>query len=735
MREGFPIAFRREISKLRTALIIAVLPACLHRYMVQGDLYKILQDERTLPESQVQEIAKQLVRALYYLHSNRVIHRDMKPQNILIGAHGRVKLCDFGFARVMSPTTVFLSSIKGTPLYMAPELVREQPYDLSADLWSLGVILYELFVGLPPFYSDCLYAIANSIIEDTVTYPPHMSPELRSLLQGLLHKDPWQRLSWPDLLEHPFLRETEEDRFFQWREEVSSRDGQYEVDDASDASTTERIAEYNSEECSVDEVSPTSFRPIGLVDSSSQWEVWGEEIVMSGNDWKHKALRMGSSRHFFPELVGVLYRLTAEDGVTSESNPMSLRFALLVAERVASAVLSISSNDSEQNNVAETGSGMSLGTAEADAIAAASFVVPCFHHILPLVLELCQSLLEGDAGIGSVDGRAVGRGEEVLLLVDVLRLLEVMVQMPWWGNGHDRGVTAEEQSLTLSVLTSLLEHADPSMRARACNLFGNLCRHSSFFYGALQDGRCPALEEESNERAMNADSNDSKCLGWRRQEAGIDYYSSDSEGLPPLLGRSGQERWYMQSKRAEKSPISYLMDRCTDPDPTVRKNAYFAVGIVVFHRDARDLGLTQVVGALIDGLGDPDEGIRSQATRALVNLVCSDEALSRDVARMGGVKGLLDVAIWDPVIHLRRLALLALSTCCMYASCRNELMLLEFPEEYGGLGECDGRRLITQANPGLGRRLRELKRASAGDKVMYDYYKRLMVRLSMPSWR
>ena len=66
--------------------------------------------------------------ALHYLHSNRIIHRDMKPQNILIGANGVVKLCDFGFARAMSSNTVMLTSIKGTPLYMAPELVQEMPY-------------------------------------------------------------------------------------------------------------------------------------------------------------------------------------------------------------------------------------------------------------------------------------------------------------------------------------------------------------------------------------------------------------------------------------------------------------------------------------------------------------------------------------------------------------------------------------------------------------------------------
>jgi fused-like protein len=76
-----------------------------------------------------------------------------QPQNILIEANGTVKLCDFGFARAMSHNTVVLTSIKGTPLYMAPELVQEKPYNHTADLWSLGIILYELFVGRPPFYT------------------------------------------------------------------------------------------------------------------------------------------------------------------------------------------------------------------------------------------------------------------------------------------------------------------------------------------------------------------------------------------------------------------------------------------------------------------------------------------------------------------------------------------------------------------------------------------------------
>ena len=153
----------------------------------------------------MRSIAVQLVDALHYLHSNRIIHRDMKPQNILIVADGTVKLCDFGFARAMSSSTFVLTSIKGTPLYMAPELVQEKPYTHTVDLWSLGVILYELFVGKPPFYTTSIYALVKQIVKDPVKFPPSMSPQFRSFLVGLLEKQPEKRLDWPQLLDHPFL--------------------------------------------------------------------------------------------------------------------------------------------------------------------------------------------------------------------------------------------------------------------------------------------------------------------------------------------------------------------------------------------------------------------------------------------------------------------------------------------------------------------------------------------------
>uniref|UniRef100_A0A8C7RRU8 non-specific serine/threonine protein kinase n=1 Tax=Oncorhynchus mykiss TaxID=8022 RepID=A0A8C7RRU8_ONCMY len=171
----------------------------------EGELFQILEDDGNLPESQVRDIACQLVSALYYLHSHRILHRDMKPQNILLGKGGVVKLCDFGFARAMSVSTLVLTSIKGTPLYMSPELVEEKPYDHTADLWSLGCILYELHTGAPPFYTNSIFQLVQLIVRDPVKWPDTMSQTCMTFLKGLLTKDPQKRLSWPHLLKHPFV--------------------------------------------------------------------------------------------------------------------------------------------------------------------------------------------------------------------------------------------------------------------------------------------------------------------------------------------------------------------------------------------------------------------------------------------------------------------------------------------------------------------------------------------------
>ena len=188
-------------------------------YADGGELFQILEDDGVLQERpQIQNITSQLVSALHYIHANRILHRDMKPQNILLCKDGKVKLCDFGFARAMSTSTLVLTSIKGTPLYMAPEIVQERPYDHTADLWSLGCIAYELFTGQPPFYTNSIFQLVTMILKDKIKWPEvknsendkdseKVSPEFLSFLKGLLEKDPKKRLNWPELLDHPFVRD------------------------------------------------------------------------------------------------------------------------------------------------------------------------------------------------------------------------------------------------------------------------------------------------------------------------------------------------------------------------------------------------------------------------------------------------------------------------------------------------------------------------------------------------
>ncbi|KAL4714201.1 hypothetical protein ACJJTC_008555 [Scirpophaga incertulas] len=171
----------------------------------EKELHSMLAKEGCLKEDQVKKITWDLVSALYYLHSHRILHRDLKPQNVLLDSLGRAKLCDFGLARIMTNATHILTSIKGTPLYMAPELIEEKPYDHQADLWSLGCIVYELMAGQPPFSTMSIWQLVRMIRHKPIQWPSFISLEARSFLQGLLHKDPMKRMSWPEILKHQFV--------------------------------------------------------------------------------------------------------------------------------------------------------------------------------------------------------------------------------------------------------------------------------------------------------------------------------------------------------------------------------------------------------------------------------------------------------------------------------------------------------------------------------------------------
>uniref|UniRef100_A0A1A9X5F4 non-specific serine/threonine protein kinase n=1 Tax=Glossina brevipalpis TaxID=37001 RepID=A0A1A9X5F4_9MUSC len=169
------------------------------------DLHRYMSRHGALNEEQAQRLICHLVSALYYLHSNRILHRDLKPQNVLLDEDLNAKLCDFGLARNMTMGTHVLTSIKGTPLYMAPELLAERPYDHQADLWSLGCISYEAIAGQPPFCTTSILHLVKMMKNEEVKWPSFLSSDCRSFLQGLLEKDSSLRTSWAQILCHPFV--------------------------------------------------------------------------------------------------------------------------------------------------------------------------------------------------------------------------------------------------------------------------------------------------------------------------------------------------------------------------------------------------------------------------------------------------------------------------------------------------------------------------------------------------
>lgn len=106
----------------------------------------------------------------------------------------------------MSTGTHVLTSIKGTPLYMAPELIREESYDHKADLWSLGCIMYQILVGAPPFNTDSLLTLIRLICDEQIQWPTFVSEPCITFLKGLLQKNPDERFDWEDILSHNFVK-------------------------------------------------------------------------------------------------------------------------------------------------------------------------------------------------------------------------------------------------------------------------------------------------------------------------------------------------------------------------------------------------------------------------------------------------------------------------------------------------------------------------------------------------
>lgn len=159
-------------------------------------------------EEHIAYFAREILIALDYMHKQFKIHRDIKTDNVLLKSDGSVKLADFGFTAQLDRKRPNRKSIVGTPYWMAPELIRSQPYTYSVDIWSLGVLCRELAEGAPPYVDlpplKALYKI-QSVGLPPITNEDQRSPEFLDFLSLCLKMDPKKRPTAETLLKHPFL--------------------------------------------------------------------------------------------------------------------------------------------------------------------------------------------------------------------------------------------------------------------------------------------------------------------------------------------------------------------------------------------------------------------------------------------------------------------------------------------------------------------------------------------------
>ncbi|KAL7582528.1 hypothetical protein Lser_V15G42932 [Lactuca serriola] len=158
-----------------------------------GHLFFQLHRHGLFREDLARIYAAEIVSAVCHLHANGIMHRDLKPENILLDADGHALLTDFGLAKEFD-TNARSNSLCGTVEYMSPEIILGKGHDKAADWWSVGILLYEMLTGQPPFRGGNREKIQQKIVKEKMKLPAYLSSEAHSLLKALLQKDPSKRL-------------------------------------------------------------------------------------------------------------------------------------------------------------------------------------------------------------------------------------------------------------------------------------------------------------------------------------------------------------------------------------------------------------------------------------------------------------------------------------------------------------------------------------------------------------
>ena len=177
-------------------------------YIPNGDLYSLVPKNgiRKINNQTVASLIKDVISALYYLHhmSPPIIHRDIKPENILVDEKMRAKLSDFGWSNYLKGNYK-RTTICGTPIYLAPEIINNTGHDEKIDIWCVGVLMFELLTGQAPWKGEDVHTVKNNISQLKINWPKNMDKDARDLISKILRYMPEERPSLRTILMHPFF--------------------------------------------------------------------------------------------------------------------------------------------------------------------------------------------------------------------------------------------------------------------------------------------------------------------------------------------------------------------------------------------------------------------------------------------------------------------------------------------------------------------------------------------------
>uniref|UniRef100_A0A3Q4GNN3 V-akt murine thymoma viral oncogene homolog 3b n=1 Tax=Neolamprologus brichardi TaxID=32507 RepID=A0A3Q4GNN3_NEOBR len=162
-------------------------------YVNGGELFFHLSRERVFSEDRTRFYGAEIVSALDYLHSAKIVYRDLKLENLMLDKDGHIKITDFGLCKEGITDTATMKTFCGTPEYLAPEVSKDNDYGRAVDWWGLGVVTYEMMCGRLPFYNQDHEKLFELILMEEIKFPRTLSADAKSLLSGLLIKDPNKR--------------------------------------------------------------------------------------------------------------------------------------------------------------------------------------------------------------------------------------------------------------------------------------------------------------------------------------------------------------------------------------------------------------------------------------------------------------------------------------------------------------------------------------------------------------